>query len=87
MTKNIRLDATVTSTRPDLQVNANRVIGPGLPGSFLIVDGKHVPNMDDEAMKNRAVSDQRSAVSKEEKKNIPDKIKDAADGDAPKTES
>ncbi len=78
MSKTIRLDATVTSTRPDLQVNANRIIGPGLPGSFIIIDGKHIPNMDDDAMRGRIeIRNKKSEISIEEKKE--EKKTDAVD--------
>lgn len=42
-----KIDTVVTTTRPDLEITFKPV---GLPGSFIIKDGKPVPNLKDDAV-------------------------------------
>ena len=62
-----RIDLTVTSTRPDLQVHAQ------IPGAYIIKDGKQVPDLNDEAMakrEERKLAEKKPVEVKEEKKEV-----------------
>ena len=50
MAKNVKLDQTITTTRPDLNINFAPL---GKPGSFVIKSGIAVPNLKDEATEMR----------------------------------
>ena len=43
---NVKIDTTVTSTRPDIKV---KIQSPGLPGSFVVKGKDVVPNLKDKA--------------------------------------
>jgi len=50
MAKNVKLDNTITTTRPDLNINFAPI---GKPGSFVVKNGLAVPNLKDEATEKR----------------------------------
>lgn len=45
---NVKLDRTVTTTRPDLKINFKKK-----PGAFILKNGVPVPDLTDDAMKLR----------------------------------
>ena len=45
--KNLMLDPNITSTRPELELSVQ------MPGAYIIKDGKAVPDLNDEAMRQR----------------------------------
>ena len=70
-----RIELTVTSTRPDLEVSIQ------MPGAYIVKDGKQIPDLNDEAMKEREA---RSKKQEEKSSNVSpltssDEKKDEAD--------
>jgi hypothetical protein len=53
--KENKIDLVVTNTRPDLAVQTHIP----LPGSYIVRDGKHEPNLDDAAMAERAKKNEK----------------------------
>lgn len=52
-----KMDTTKIQTRPELNLET-RIISPGMPGSFVFMNGKHVANLNDEAMKARSAAEE-----------------------------
>jgi hypothetical protein len=62
--KTTKIYSTVTSTRPDLEVVAR------MPGAYVVKDGVPVPDLNDEAMKERETKNEKRETGNAEEKKV-----------------